>query len=394
MKVAVIDPSLFTAPYDRALVDSLRALGDSVRFYTKSSFPGDLASADTADADAIQHFYPLLTQPFVKRLPSTVCRVLKGISHIGDMDSLVGSLRQWQPDVIHFQWVPLPIIDRKFLPVLRRIAPLILTVHDSDPFNGDPTTWVQRLGSIPILNQFDALVVHTEQARSRLTAQGVPSAKITKIMHGLLHEAGSGLESLPDVEAISGGVVDFLLFGKVKPYKGVDMLIRAVALLSREERSKCRVRVVGMPCMGTSSLSTLAASLGVADCIQFDFRFVADGEIASVFAPASVLVFPYRSIDTSGVLMTAISAGRPIIATNIGTFAEILSDGRDALLVPPGDQQALAQALRRVIEDVALRHQLAAGIRCMRGAIPTWQEIGRSTQELYVQLTKCSLPKS
>ncbi len=394
MKVAIVDPSLFTAPYDHALVNSLRALGDSIRFYTKSSSLGDLASPDTAHSDFIQHFYPLLTRPFVKRLPSSICRVLKGISHFGDMRSLVGSLREWQPNVIHFQWVPLPIIDRIFLPSLRRIAPLILTVHDSEPFNGDPTTWVQRLGSIPVLNQFDALVVHTERARSRLTAQGVPVAKIVKIMHGLLHEAGSGFESLPDVEAISGRVVDILLFGKVKPYKGADVLVRAVALLSREERSRCRVRVVGMPYMDTSSLSALATSLGVADCIQFDFRFVADSEIASVFAPASVLVFPYRSIDTSGVLMTAISAGRPVIATNIGTFAEILSDGHDALLVPPDDPQALAQALHRVIDDVALRHHLVAGIRRIRGAIPTWQEIGRSTRELYVRISKCPLPKS
>lgn len=392
MRVAIIDPSLFTAPYDHALVDSLRALGDRVRFYTNYSSLGDLSSADAADPDVIQHFYPFLTRPFVKQLPSSVCRVLKGISHVGGMFSLVGSLREWQPDVVHFQWVPLPVIDRNFLPALRRVAPLILTVHDSDPFNGDPATWVQRLGSFPVLNQFDALVVHTEQARSRLTTQGVSSAKIVKIMHGLLHETGSGLENLPDAEAIGGRVVDILLFGKVKPYKGVDVLIRAVALLSREERSKCRVRVVGMPYMDTSSLLALATSRGVADCIQFDFRFVADSEIASVFAPASVLVFPYRSIDTSGVLMTAISAGRPIIATKIGSFAEILSDGHDGLLVPPGDSQALAQALRRVIEDTSLREQLAAGILRVRRAIPTWQEIGRSTHELYARLTECPLP--
>jgi len=380
MKVALVDPSLFTAPYDRALIAGLRGIGDEVRFYTKYLAPGE-GRADYAGI--VEHFYRALARPALAGLPQPALRGLKGASHVADMTALIGALRRWRPDVIHFQWVPLPLIDRIFLPALRRIAPLVLTVHDSNPFNGNPSAWVQRLGALPILAGFDALIVHTEQARARLERQGLTSGGVAKIAHGLLHDGPSGLAALPKAEELTDPVIDILMFGKVKPYKGVDVLIRAVALLPAAERARCRVRVVGKPYMDTKPLLELAAALGVADRFVFDFRFVADAEMAAVFAPAAVVVFPYRDIDASGVLMAAIAAGRPIIASSIGGFAELLHGANAGLLVPPDDPAALARALGRVIADAELRAQLAAGVRALRDETSSWTDIARATHALY-----------
>jgi glycosyltransferase involved in cell wall biosynthesis len=304
------------------------------------------------------------------------------------MHRLVPRLREWSPEIIHFQWLPLPLIDRVFLPALRRIAPLVLTVHDSIPFNNSPSVRIQRWGSQSILAKFDALIVHTNQARSRLIAAGLPGQKIANIAHGLLHEGMRDLDAIGNTPQSTGAVVNILLFGKVKPYKGVDVLIRALALLSPTDSANCRVRVVGKPYMDAELLPKMAASLGVGDCLQFDFGFVRDEDIPSIFAAASLVVLPYRRIDASGVLMTAVAAGRPIVATRIGSFAELLCDGTNALLVPPNDDQALARALHQIVSDAALHNRLAAGARQLRDATPSWTNIGRSTHAVYERAIK------
>src|ERR1700712_4371484 len=116
MKVALIDPSLFTWPYDAALALGLSSVGHQVTVFGKP-----LVAADAGPAHALlaPHFYRSLAQPFAQRLPRPVFMGLKGGSHILAMQRLVSELRALKPDVIHFQWTPLPAVDRWFLPALR-----------------------------------------------------------------------------------------------------------------------------------------------------------------------------------------------------------------------------------------------------------------------------------
>jgi glycosyltransferase involved in cell wall biosynthesis len=378
MRAAVIDPALFTPPYDLELVEGLRLAGDDVRLYTKRLSDGELPSPGPA---VTQHFYRALHGE-ARGLPQFLVRGLKGVSHVIDMARLRSCFRQWRPDVIHFQWLPLPLVDRAFLAGLRRIAPLILTVHDSNPYQGAPGTGILRAGTSALFREFDAIVVHTEQSRKRLIAKGVPDVKIAKIAHGMLHGA---LRVAPPETARGGddATVEFLAFGKIKPYKGVDVLIRAVALLSPSQRARSRFRVVGKPYMNMQPLIALIESLGLGDCFELDLRFASEEEMPRLFERASVVVFPYREIDASGVLMTALSAGRAIVASRIGLFGELLTDGSEALLVPPDDPPALAAALGRMIDDRALREAIAERVCRFRNAIPSWTEIGRQTHELY-----------
>jgi glycosyltransferase involved in cell wall biosynthesis len=383
MKAAVVDPAWFTPPYDLELVEGLRRAGDEVRLYTKRLAANELAAPG---APIIPHFYRAL-DGWVLELPQPLVRGIKGVSHVIDMARLVAHFRRWRPDIIHFQWLPLPLVDRAFLAALRRVAPLILTVHDSNPYQGAPGTAVLRAGTNALFDEFDAIIVHTAQSRERLVAKGVSPAKIARIPHGVLHPS---LQQVPCRAKLAAddATVEFLAFGKIKPYKGVDVLIRAAALLTPAQRARSRFRIVGKPYMNMQPLFDLIAALGVGDCFEIDLRFVGDEEMPFLFERAAVTVFPYREIDASGVLMTALSAGRAIIASRIGLFGELLTDEREALLVPPDDPQGLAAALARVIDDRPLREGLAEGARALRDAIPSWTEIGLKTHELYVQAAR------
>jgi glycosyltransferase involved in cell wall biosynthesis len=377
-KVALIDPSLFTLPYDVKLAAGLREIGHSVMFYGKALGPEEAAPAG---AKLVQHFYPEMQSWGLQRWPGGVSKAVKGALHLRSMRRLLDVLRAEQPDIIHFQWLPLPIIDRSFIGALRSIAPLVLTAHDSRPFNASPSSMIQKLGATSALGRFDRVVVHTEQARRRLVDYGVEPDRIVRIAHGFLHDDEPAANPVP--ATADGKSVSFLLFGKIKPYKGVDIAIEAMHRIAPDMRERCVLRIVGKPYIDTKPLLRAAAELGPS--LVLDFRHVPDREIPALWEQADVLLFPYREIDMSGVLMSALTAARPIIASRIGGFTELLENGRTALLVPPDDPDALSAAMQRVAGEPTIRQEMSQQIRALAATIPTWRAIARETAAVYAQ---------
>jgi glycosyltransferase involved in cell wall biosynthesis len=375
MHVALIDPSLFTLPYDLKLAEGLEQAGHRVDLF------GKVLPREEQGAAALPlrpFFYGELAGLGAERWPAGFGKAAKGLSHIRGMWRLADVLARERPDVIHFQWLPLPIVDRAFLTRLRRIAPLIVTAHDSEPFNGNAGAALQQLGALDILHRFDRVIIHTEQARARLAAQGLVADRLHRIAHGFLDDEA------PLVPAQrAAGKVRFLLFGKVKPYKGADILVEALRRLDPALRARAEVLIVGKPYMDVAALEAAAAELP--DSLRCDFRFVPEAEMRTLFTAADVLVFPYREIEMSGVLMAALKTGRPILASRIGGFAELIEDGRQGLLVPPGDADALASAMARLITEPTTRDAMAAAILQLAAAIPSWREIGEMTASLYRQ---------
>ncbi|MDA9499432.1 hypothetical protein XI05_18580 [Bradyrhizobium sp. CCBAU 11357] len=319
---------------------------------------------------------------FFKKLPRNVQLGLKGLSHAESMTRLIRRFRKTPPDVIHFQWAPLAIVDSQFIPKFRRVAPTVLTVHDSNPFNNNPSSRIQRIGAFKILHCFDHLIVHTTVARDRLLRVGIPEEKISVIAHGLLTDH---IARPVDESAAPDGRVQILLFGKIKPYKGVDVMLRALALLPREVRARCVVKIVGWPEMPMEPLFAMVKDLQLEDHVEFDLRFIPEDEVTSLVARADILAFPYRDIDASGVLMLAIAAGRPIVASNLGTFSEWLSDRAEGTLVPPGDPAALSRSLERLISDPDYRNAKSQGMLDLRDSVPTWTSIARLTEAAYAK---------
>lgn len=108
MKIAMIDPSLFTLPYDHHLCQALHEQGNQVTLVGRLLRSGEsLASG-----------YPLMKH-FYKRAEgmrgkSKLQLIIKVLEHMLNMNSLIRELRRLNPDVIHFQWFPIPLVDRFF----------------------------------------------------------------------------------------------------------------------------------------------------------------------------------------------------------------------------------------------------------------------------------------
>ncbi len=382
MKIAVIDPSLFTYPYDRALMDGLQKNGHEVNLYTKYLNEGEQGYGDP---DIIELFYYGLNGRFAKKLPKKLFLAIKGISHFFSMIILWFKLKAAKPDAIHFQWCPLPVMDRIFIPLFRKIAPTVLTVHDSSPFNNNPSAKLQAIGAIKIFNSFDHLIVHTKAAVKTLSKHGIDKDKISIVAHGFLD---AGLDAGMDSSSVTAEknpspIMEFLLFGQIKPYKGVDIIIKALAQMPKDLRRKCRVNIVGKPQMDMQPLFDMAKDLGVDELITWDLRFIGDDEIGKLLSSADTMILPYRDIDASGVLMQLIPVGRAVIASRIGLFAELLEDGKHGYLIEQNSPEDLMQAMSNLINNKDLCTDMGKNVAKLQDALPSWQEIGRLTCDIY-----------
>jgi glycosyltransferase involved in cell wall biosynthesis len=367
--VHIVDPSAYTPPYDHALCAALAAQGAEVELYTSRFAHGDVASAEGyARHESFYRRASRVRDPRARR-------ATKLAEHVPDM--LRYRRAAQTADVVHFQWLTVQYIDRHLLP---RSCPLVITAHDVLPREPRPG---QREAQRRLYERFDAVVAHSEHGRARLTGDlGIEPDRVHVIPHGAFthlaaveasgqsgSEPGSSrLPSQTDLPVV-------LCFGLMRPYKGIDLLLEASAGIEDAE-----LWVVGMPRMDTAPLRA-AAPPGV----RFVERFVADEELGAYFRRADLVVLPYREIDQSGVLFTALAFGRPLLLSDVGGFPEVAATGA-ARTFAAGDAAALHRALVELLGDPAAREGLAQAARAAAAGSYSWRAVAESTLGLYERL--------
>lgn len=361
-EVLVVDPSLFTLPYDEALVGALRGVGVAATLVGRSARAGEASPR----VPFRSHYYRL-TDNAPRRL-GALGGALKAVEHCADDFRLLPG--RTGPVLIHAQWLTFPLADRLAIRRWRRRGPVVVTVHDTTPFNGTPTSRFQALGFHGALAEADQLIVHTESGAERLVESGLDRAKIHCVAHGPL---GASQLPAPRGGAEPGGRARVILFGKLRPYKGIDLLLEALARLDAEDRARLEIVIAGEPLMDIAPFEARIAreELGVT---LIPRRFDED-EMMALLATGDAFVFPYREIEASGVLFMVQGLARWIVASRLGAFAEAIEDGESGRLVPPGDPAALAEALREIAR-VAPRPS-----RPLR--VTGWAEIAAATRSIY-----------
>lgn len=400
MRVHVVDPSAYTPPYDHALCAALAGAGAQVELIT-SRFPYGLAPAPEG-YERRELFYALSHRRAASGPRSRGELALKAAEHVPQM-ARYRRLAQ-SADVVHFQWLPVQPLDVHLLPRARATAAgprpqLVLTAHDVLP--REPRAG-QLSAQRRLYERVDAIVVHSERGRERLTGElALDPARVHVIPHGVLRPwedapeppapppadrrpAGdaelAGEEELPaELRGVDGPVV--LFFGLLRPYKGIDLLLEAWRGIEGAE-----LWIVGMARMETAPLHATAPP-----GVRFVERFVSDREAHALMRRASLAVLPYREIDQSGVAFTALGAGTPLLASDIGGFPELAESGA-AQTFAAGDAAALHSALTRLLGDHTALEQMAAGALAAgaRGGRYSWDEVARTHMALYRQLLEGS----
>jgi glycosyltransferase involved in cell wall biosynthesis len=213
------------------------------------------------------------------------------------------------------------------------------------------------------LQHADLLIVHASHQVDELTALGITGRPVLQAFHPRF--AAADLCALPTVEQVArerarqgNPGLALLAFGAIRPYKGIDLALEALARVRPDLRP--RLTVAGVFWDGGAELSRRVRALGIADQVELRDGFVSNEEAALLFCASDASLLPYHSATQSGVVQLSFAYGVPVIATAVGGLGEAVRHGEDGLLCPPNDVPALVAAIERM---ASCGPALAANVR-------------------------------
>jgi glycosyltransferase involved in cell wall biosynthesis len=216
--------------------------------------------------------------------------------------------------------------------IARRGARVIAVCHNVLPHERHRADrWLTRW----LLWATDAVLVHSKQQHATVATLTDRPATVAALPP---HLPTTG----PPVRADATGD-GLLFFGTIRHYKGLDVLLHALARVP-----DVRLSVVGEFRDTPDQIRALITRLGLADRVTVRPGYLPAGEIADLYATADAVVLPYRAATASQHVALAHQHGVPVIATRVGNFPDAVSDGVDGLLCAPDDVADLADAIERL----------------------------------------------
>lgn len=199
------------------------------------------------------------------------------------------------------------------------------------------------------LHHADAFVTLSEKVVSEVQAFA-PSKKVYRSELPIydcydFHQAASAKSEFgfPD------DAILLLFFGYIRKYKGLDVLLRSVPLLLAVNE-KIRLLVVGESYDDIAIYESIIKELGIEDKVKLINRFVSNEEVGKYYAPADLVILPYRSATQSGILNMAYGFGKPVLATRVGGLMESIDEGQTGFVVAPESPEALRDGVAKFLE--------------------------------------------
>ena len=204
-----------------------------------------------------------------------------------------------------------------------------------------------------LLDKGDFAIVHSQKEKHLINSIA-PGLRVLKHYHPIYdffargrpggnHQALSELAR--DNLRLSKHKLVLLFFGFVRPYKGLDLLIRAIPEISR--RLDVALLIVGEFWRGKRRFERMLGDLGVQSRVTIIDRYVPDEQVWEYFEAADLVVLPYREATQSGVIQIAFGFGKPVLTTDVGGLSEVVEDGKTGYVVPANDPGAIADAVIR-----------------------------------------------
>jgi glycosyltransferase involved in cell wall biosynthesis len=371
VRVSLVDPVSYTLPYDSKLAAGLAERGHDVALLTARFLH---APPPVANGYTHREVFFTASARVLGRAPRSRLRVLaKGLEYVPNVIRLRRTIRELDPDVVHVQWLGIPQLDRRWVRDAAAERPVVFTAHDVLPRRTEHRDDLWR----EIFDLVDRVVVHGARAVERLVALGVDRERIARIPHPLFAASPGDEVRTPNGHAL-------LHFGLLRSAKGLDVLLRALPGIAAAVPD-VRLVVAGDPLEPVEPLHALADELGVGGRVEWRLGYVREEQIPALMDEATAVVLPYRKIESSGVLATALGHGRPAVVTDVGSLGDTVREFGAGLVVSPEDPAELAAACIRLLTDAAALDDAFAGTARAREAL-TWDKAAEAHERLYEQV--------
>lgn len=294
-----------------------------------------------------------------------------------------------KPRVFHILWnSKIQFFDRTLLMIYYKAMgkQVALTAHNVNEARRDgKDSLLNRLSLRMQYRLTDHIFVHTQKMKEELVDEfGVRDCVVTVIRHPI-NDAFPVTRLTPAEAKRRLGLQDhekaILCFGRIKPYKGIEHLLNAFQILTRQETSY-RLIIAGEVEKRYEGYvdqirQMMSADLATDQRILLNAQFIPDEDMELYLKAADVMVLPYNEIFQSGVLFLGYTFGLPVVATDVGSFREEIVEGRTGFMCRPSDAGDLARAItdyfrsdlyrnldrtRMEIKDHASRHHSWAAV--------------------------------
>lgn len=294
-----------------------------------------------------------------------------------------------RPDVLHIQWLPFVEFmggEKYYLMLLKKFVPklkIFYTAHNIYPhrLSGDrKNAYIHRFVSLD--RYIDGYLVHLFSAKEELSGEfNIPQSKIFVAFHGIYIAENY----TPSEHSVSDGVKRVIMYGFQNKYKGADILIDAIGLLSEEYKKKISVKIVGLAT--DKDLYSTCQEKAKALNVEWINDFVSDETLYDAIGRSDLILLPYRKISQSGVLLLALSFRKPILTSDLPSFKETLEGYPDEYFFKSEDPKSLSKLLENFV-DGKIDVELQMGIIEKLNIKYSWAETAKSTLNAYNNVFK------
>ncbi len=312
--------------------------------------------------------------------------LVRGLRFIrGSLTGLIGA-RFSGAKIAHFHFFHVGPLEF-FNVVLARalLMRVVITAHDVEAFKEGLSVkkfvhWAYGLAH--------AVIAHNQVSKNELLSHvGVQESLVHIIKHG--NHAEYIRQDVTREQArhrlgIDDDVFSLVFFGQIKEVKGVDILLRAMPMVRAKIGSRLRLVIAGKVWKDDfSKYQRLIDDLDLKDCIDLHIRYIPDDELPYFYAAADLMSLPYKRIYQSGVVLMAMSFGRPVLVSDIPGMTEVVTHGLTGLVFRSEDPSDMAEKIINAYEDPLRLQSIAENGRKLMDTDYAWSRIGKVTADVY-----------
>ena len=304
-------------------------------------------------------------------------------------------IRQEKYDVVHFQFFRRRRVESLYFMVLKLMGiKLAHTVHDISPLDESK---LDHLFNLLVYKMSNILFVHSNSNKKTLAQQMKLDEEKIKIMpHGdfdnYITDRIVSKSEARKIFSLSQEHNVILFFGAIKEYKGLDILLNALHLASKRvnnlvfiiagEAGDAETRKIVLKC------KDIMTKLPEEVKVIFHDKFIPVTEVAKYFIASDVVVLPYRRVTHSGIPHLAYTFGRPVIATNVGDFEEIIEEGKSGFVLSSNTQENLSEKIIQAFSDKPKLEEMGNYARNFCATKYSWKDSAESLIPVYKMMIK------
>lgn len=385
-KIIIFDGLCMSPYYDYYLIEALQKK-DKNCYFCSISFYKDLRLFNNIKYK--EKLFDIVSKFNIKH--AKLRQIFKAMEYVLNLIYLTVKFLIIPPKIVHIEWLPLLMKSNIELFIIKiwklfKIK-IIYTVHNVLPHDTGERykNQYKKIYSIA-----DLLICHVAKSKEELINNfGILNKKIYIVPHGpMFHE----YTKISKKDACCKLDIDFkpsvLFFGIIRPYKGIEYLLSAWKHV-KEKMPEARLIIAGNGDKKYIGLiKELIYKLNISDVVITKFEFIPTEKVALYHNASDIVIFPYKHIDQSGALFTAMALGKPIIATNVGGFKETIDNGKSGFLVNYGDEKSLSEFICKLLNDDESRKSMGEYNLKLINEKYSWDIIADKMLNIYDKLNK------